>query len=143
MTKNLRTRLRYYLQSNSKSHKTRKLIGCSTEFYREWINFQFDTYMNWDNYGLKKYWVIDHVKPMTKFDFSKDSQILECMHWSNLRPLENVKNIQKRNKYSEKLEQLHNKVITDFLNLHGKNFKNKFTNPSGFVMKIDNPQQSS
>jgi len=127
MTKNLRTRLRWYLKPNSKSHTTKKLIGCSIDFYRKWISFQFDAYMNWDNYGLKLYWVIDHVKPMNLFNLNKEEEILKCMHWSNLRPFENIQNIKKSNNYTSKIKHLHNIVIKSFIILHGKNFKDKFT----------------
>lgn len=102
LSKNLRTRLRYYLDENSTKHKTKKLISCSIVFYRKWLEFQFDPYTNWENYG--SYWCIDHVIPMKKFDLSKNDEIFKCMHWSNLRPLEKNKNSEKSDKYNNRIK---------------------------------------
>lgn len=60
---------------------------------------QFDNKMNWKNYG--NYWAIDHIKPRSLFAYtsSKDSEFKDCWTLENLQPLENIKNIKKRNHY--------------------------------------------
>lgn len=59
---------------------------------------QFDKNMNWDNYG--SYWSIDHIIPISKFNFSSTDHIDFKRGWalSNLRPLEKLANQQKNNK---------------------------------------------
>jgi hypothetical protein len=62
----------------------------------KWLESQFDEKMTWDNYGA--YWVIDHVKPCKAYDLTDDTQVSECFHWKNLRPLEKVENAEKSDK---------------------------------------------
>jgi hypothetical protein len=52
--------------------------------------------MTWENLG--NYWQIDHILPITAFDFSKDLSKLVCFHWTNLQPLPSLENKQKSNK---------------------------------------------
>lgn len=58
---------------------------------------QFDDKMNWDNYG--SYWWIDHIKPMSLFNFENPVHIKECWDLKNLQPMEAKENIRKSNKY--------------------------------------------
>ena len=64
--------------------------------YIKWIENNFDNNMNWQNYGT--YWHLDHIKPCSAFDLSKDEDFLKCFHWSNLRPCEKIENLKKSNK---------------------------------------------
>lgn len=73
-----------------------QLIGCSMDHFMDWLQYNFDEHMSFDNYGL--YWDIDHVLPCSSFDLSISSDIEKCFHWSNLAPLEHIKNIKKSNK---------------------------------------------
>jgi hypothetical protein len=90
----LNKRIRDYVQS--KRMRTLDILGCSIEFFMEWIQYQFDNSMSWDNQG--SYWDFDHVTPCTSFDLEKQSDVLTCYHWSNLRPCEKRANISKSNK---------------------------------------------
>lgn len=110
--KNTRSRIRACI--NVKKDKTNKIIQCSPEFYRQWLEYQFDAWMSWDNYG--KYWEIDHVKPCSVFDLSNKDQFKKCFIWKNTRPLEKSKNSSKNNKYNDKIQHLHNITIKAFLN---------------------------
>lgn len=57
---NSRIRKALQLHNNIKNEKTISYIGCTIEFLRDWLEFQFDKEMSWDTYGK---WHIDHVKP--------------------------------------------------------------------------------
>jgi hypothetical protein len=60
--------------------------------------------MNWENYGglasNKEVitWWIDHIIPVSSFDFVKPEQIKECWSLKNLKPLEKIENIKKGKK---------------------------------------------
>lgn len=56
--------------------------------------------MSWENYG--RIWHIDHVRPVSWFDFQCDNieaVIKECWRLSNLQPLFVRDNLMKSNKY--------------------------------------------
>ena len=78
------------------SYTLDKYLGCSFEFFEVWIQFQFDQNMNWFNQG--SYWHIDHVLPVSSFDFTIEQNIYICTTWINLRPLEAKENLSKHNK---------------------------------------------
>ena len=80
-----------------KADKTLKYLQSTMQFFKDWIQFQFqsDEKMTWDNMG--SYWHFDHVKPCSAFDLSKDEDIFTCFKWSNLRPLSARENCVKHN----------------------------------------------
>ena len=47
---------------------------------------------------------IDHIKPVSKFDFENIDEVYECCHWSNLQPLLKHDNLKKNNKWSKEDE---------------------------------------
>ena len=81
------------LKSN-KNIRTIELIGCTSVFFKEWLEYQFDSKMSWDNYG--SYWHIDHVTPCNSFNIELHEEQKICFHWTNCQPLE------KNKKYSKK-----------------------------------------
>lgn len=91
---NIRNRL--YQAVNSKSNKTMELVSCSPRFLGEWLEYQFNSQMNWDNYG--SYWVVDHVKPCSSYNLEDEEEQRKCFHWTNLRPLSASENSSKYNK---------------------------------------------
>lgn len=80
----------------TKSHNTDTLIGCSIQFLKEWLQFQFYDGIIWENYG--SYWHIDHVTPCASFDLTKEEEQLACFSWENLRPYKSTKNMSKGDK---------------------------------------------
>ena len=78
----------------NQSNDLLELVGCSPKFFREWIEYQFKPGMTWDNYGDE--WSYDHTIPKSSFNFLDPAQAKECNHWSNIRPLNRLKNSQKR-----------------------------------------------
>ena len=84
-------------ENSKKFYHTMELLGCTPKFLKDWLEHQFDSKMSWKNYG--SYWQIDHVKACTLFDLTKKEEQLACFNWTNLSPLERVKNISKGNKY--------------------------------------------
>lgn len=82
--KNLRRRINHVLKNNKKSNTTFELIGCTPEFFKDYIASLFKDGMSWDNYGE---WHIDHITPCFTFDLSKPEEQNKCFHYSNQRPL--------------------------------------------------------
>lgn len=107
LLENMRRRLNKALRSTNKSSHTLELLGCDTDFLKEWIEFQFYDNMDWDNYGT--YWHLDHCVPCAAYDLTNESEQKECFHWSNLRPYRADKNIAKqdeRDSFQEMLQDL-------------------------------------
>jgi len=98
MKKYLRSRIYIAFTSRGlkKSNRTWKYIGCTSDFFRDWIEFQLYDGMTLENYG--EYWHIDHVKPCASFDLNNEQNVEECFSWKNMRPLRSNKNKIKRDK---------------------------------------------
>ena len=64
----LRSKIHKMLKNKKTSYS--KYLGCDVEMLKKWLEFRFDTNMNWTNVG--EYWHIDHIIPINKFDFSKE-----------------------------------------------------------------------
>ena len=70
------------------------LAGCSLEWFRSWIEHQWQPGMTWENYGT--HWCFDHVTPKAAFDFLDEAQARACNDWRNFQPLTRVENSHKR-----------------------------------------------
>lgn len=66
-------------------YRTEHMIGCKMEHLVKHLESRFSKGMNWDNHGSE--WHIDHIIPCSSFDFTNESHILQCSHYSNLQPL--------------------------------------------------------
>lgn len=112
---NIQSRIYSALKSDNikKKDSTLNIIGCSIDFYKNWLEFQFNENMNWNNHG--EYWHIDHVKPCASFDLLDDTQIKECFSWKNVRPIEKVLNLSKSDKLDIDLINSHNKILKNYL----------------------------
>jgi hypothetical protein len=92
------------LKGSGKFTRTWQIVGCTKEFFMEWLQDQFKRGMNWNNHGTGKgKWHIDHKVGIAKFDHTDTNEVKRCWHYSNLRPLWSRQNI--RNKHNNGLTQ--------------------------------------
>lgn len=59
-------------------------LGCSPEFFRDYLKSLWKPGMVWENYGL---WVVDHIRPLKNFNLSNVTQWYEANNFKNLQPL--------------------------------------------------------
>lgn len=81
-----RVRINKLLKNKSKSIKTLKLLGCTSQELVAYIESKFQDGMTWDNHGIKG-WHVDHIIPCASFDLSNPEQQKQCFHYTNLQPL--------------------------------------------------------
>ena len=100
LTKNLRTRLYLVLKRNHviKSNKTIEYLGCSKEYLKSYLQSKFTEGMSWENYGK---WHIDHIRPISTYDLTKEENIYEASNYTNLQPLWAKDNLSKSKKYEK------------------------------------------
>lgn len=77
-----------------KSASTEKLIGCSVEELKQYLENLWQPGMTWDNYGYRG-WHIDHIRPCASYDLTDPGQQKECFHFSNLQPMWGIENMKK------------------------------------------------
>ncbi len=92
----LRNRVYQAMRGLDRASSTVKLLGCSLEDFKLYIESKFEIGMNWDNYG--SYWHLDHIIPCALFDLSKPDHQKRCFHFSNLQPLTALDNRKKMTK---------------------------------------------
>ena len=92
------TRIREVLRGSKMGKHWEDLVGYTTEQLILHIEQQFDSFMNWGNYG--EYWHIDHIVPVSHFNFTseEDIEFQKCWSLNNLQPLEAGENRRKHNK---------------------------------------------
>jgi hypothetical protein len=96
---NLRSRLNKTIQNNQKAGSAIRDLDCSIDWFKGWLEMQWEDGMTWDNYGNKKgQWNIDHIKPLSSFDLTNREQLKSACHWTNLQPMWHLDNIKKGNK---------------------------------------------
>ena len=86
LTMILRARMGKALKYNLKSKNTKKLLGCTINELKIYLENQFKENMNWKNHSQFG-WHIDHIIPCEKFDLSKEEEQCKCFHYTNLQPL--------------------------------------------------------
>jgi hypothetical protein len=91
----LRGRIGMLLKKN-KISKTTELLGCSLEYFKNYLESQFTPEMNWDNYA--SYWEVDHIIPCSSFNLTNIDQQKQCFHYTNTQPLSKKENRTKSNK---------------------------------------------
>jgi hypothetical protein len=96
----------FYKNDFVKNIKTRDILGCDFIFFKEYIENQFEPWMNWSNHGKfnGEYsfgWDIDHIIELRTANTVDD--IINLNHYTNLRPLDSKINRTDRNiEYYEK-----------------------------------------
>lgn len=96
----IRRRINLALETHSKRSKVLKLLGCSIEFLKSYLESKFQTGMTWKNHSQFG-WHIDHIRPCCTFDLSKPKEQRKCFHYTNLQPLWWQANIRKGHKYEK------------------------------------------
>lgn len=81
--------------------KIPSIVGCSKQFFRDYIEGLFKTGMTWENHGSNG-WHLDHVIPCSQFDLTKHKQLKQCFHYSNVQPLWYPDHIRKHGKVPKK-----------------------------------------
>lgn len=96
----LRLRLTETLSAKNikKAVSITKIVGCSGEFLKSYIESRFKPGMSWEN---RSEWHIDHRIPCASFDLSKPDQLRACFHYTNLQPLWRADNIRKSDSIPE------------------------------------------
>lgn len=95
--KNLSSRLSTVLKriGSKKKVSTLRYLNCSIEELKHHIEQLFVNGMTWENYGK---WHIDHIKPLSKFDLTKEENVYKAMETKNLQPLWAEDNLRKGNR---------------------------------------------
>lgn len=94
---NLRTRISSTIKKNVKWKKSKEILGCSIEAFRDYLETKFRDGMTWENYG--SYWHIDHIKPCSAFNLALKEEQEKCFHYINLQPLTVEENHSKSDKF--------------------------------------------
>jgi hypothetical protein len=80
-------------QSSRKGYRTMAAVGCTPDFFKEWIESFFDSMpphrdtgelMSWDNRPM---WHIDHIYPKNICDYKRFEIVQIVWNYRNLRPL--------------------------------------------------------
>jgi len=96
-----RTRIGNSLRSNGfdKNSETAKILGCSFEFFKNYIEQRFEEGMNWEN---RSEWHLDHIIPVSSA--TTEREIIKLNHYTNFRPLWAKENLAKGKKQNKQLE---------------------------------------
>ncbi len=81
-----RTRTLFILRKAGipKFNHTFDLIGCTPDFFKEYLTARFLPGMTWDNFGE---WEIDHIHPLARIDLRDEAKKRAAFHYSNCQPL--------------------------------------------------------
>lgn len=70
-----------------------KLLGCSFDEFKRYIEIQFTKNMSWEN---RESFHLDHITPCCCYDFTNLDDQKRCFKYTNYRPLDPLKNQQKQ-----------------------------------------------
>lgn len=76
---------RRLLFNQSPSKEISKYIGCSPEFYRNYIRSMKFPDMTDESFGKK--WQLDHIVPVELFDLEKEDDLKLCFNYLNILPM--------------------------------------------------------
>lgn len=89
---NIRNYIRVSLTNKGlrKDSKTSKILGCSFEDFKIYLESKFENWMSWENYGkyngdLNYGWDIDHILPLSSV--CREEEVIKLNHFTNLQPL--------------------------------------------------------
>lgn len=95
-----------------KFHNNFELIGCSPKFLLSWLEYQFNSKMNWDNYN--KFWQISQIVPCSYFNLRSREEQLLCFNWRNCRPVE----ITKKDEMLQPFQIVLQEMLADYYEQH-------------------------
>ncbi len=91
---------------HNKILSTIEYLGCTIEFYIEYLEAMFKDEMTWENHGAydkdRKTWHIDHIVPVKYKENGEEPTLEETikrLHYTNTQPLWAIENLSKNNKY--------------------------------------------
>ena len=98
LTADVRHRLIIFLKASKmrKTNSTFKMVGCTPEFLKEYLEKKFKLGMTWQNHGVHG-WHIDHIIPLASAKTIEEVEKLS--HYTNLQPMWATENIKKGDKY--------------------------------------------
>jgi hypothetical protein len=99
------------LTNLEKTKPSIEYLGCSAEYFKEYIKSKMTEGMTFDNIHF------DHIKPVSRFNLEDEEELLKCCHYTNFQPLLITDNLEKSNKWSKEEEEFWN------LNICGKEYK--------------------
>ena len=82
--------IKIYCQGYTKKSRTFEILGCTYEFFKEYIESQFTKGMSWDNHGE---WHLDHKIPIATAATEED--VIRLNYYSNFQPLWAHENLKK------------------------------------------------
>lgn len=74
-----------------KGIKSKEILGCTLQEFRNYIESKFESWMNWNNYGginiktKNTNWDLDHIIPLDSAKTQDD--IIKLNHYTNFQPL--------------------------------------------------------
>jgi hypothetical protein len=78
------SRLNNFIRRGTYSARTEELIGCSRQVFTDWLGFNFENGMAFENHGTL--WHFDFVIPFKAFDLTNEDELRAAMHYSNIKP---------------------------------------------------------
>jgi hypothetical protein len=94
---NLRNRVNKLISGKLKKFSAVKDLGCTVEFFINYLESKFLPGMTWENHG-KNGWHIDHIKPLSLYNLENEKEFKEACNYKNLQPLWAIDNIKKSNR---------------------------------------------
>ena len=91
----VRSRIYGVLRHNKKVGSAVSDLGCSLEFFKNYIAEQFTGGMSWDNYGTM--WELDHILPLANYLLTDRGTFRRLVHYTNYQPLTIAQNRAKLN----------------------------------------------
>jgi endogenous inhibitor of DNA gyrase (YacG/DUF329 family) len=108
LRKGISRTIKLYLKKQHipKTNATWKALPYTPSDLKKHLEKQFDENMSWDNYGT--YWHIDHIIPQNYYKYSsmEDQNFLKCWSLENLRPLQSLENMLKKDKILDEFKYL-------------------------------------
>lgn len=89
---NMRSLISYSIKNKGykKCKRTQEILGCSFEFFKQYLEQQFQFWMSWENHGkyngeLNFGWDLDHIVPISSA--KTEEEVYKLNHYSNFQPL--------------------------------------------------------